>query len=112
MINSDISTSLTGRNRQIQNFTFSFPEYTSLKNIELNHRTIYSDDKKVVIDRLLTNYLNTGGFPEALKADDTDIVDQYFKDIIYRYNRKIQYQEYQGNKGISSLFDKQYGKYK
>ena len=84
LINSDISTSLTGRNRQIQNFTFSFPEYTSLKNIELNQRTIYSDDKKVAIDRLLTNYLNIGGFPEALKADDTDIVDQYFKDIIYR----------------------------
>ena len=82
--NSDISTSLTGRNRQIQNFTFSFPEYALLKNIEFNERTIYSDNKKVIIDRLLTKYLNTGGFPEALKADDIDIVDQYFKDIIYR----------------------------
>ncbi len=84
LINSDISTSLTGRNRQLQNYTFSFFEYTKLNQKEITQRSFLSDNEKVVIARLLTNYLGTGGFPEALKANDLDIVDQYFKDIIYR----------------------------
>ena len=84
LINSDISTSLTGRNRQIQNFTFSFPEYARLKKSEINTKALYSENKKITINRLLNTYLKIGGFPEALKISDIDIVDQYFKDIIYR----------------------------
>ena len=84
LINSDISTSLTGRNRQLQNYTFSFFEYAKLNQKEITQRSLLSDNEKVVIARLLNNYLGTGGFPEALKANDLDVVDQYFKDIIYR----------------------------
>ena len=84
LINSDISTSLTGRNRQLQNYTFSFFEYAKLNQKEITQRSLFSDSEKIIINRLLSNYFNTGGFPEALKANDLDIVDQYFKDIIYR----------------------------
>ena len=84
LINSDISSSLTGRNRQIQNYTFSVFEYAKLKKIEINSKTLLSDNKRVNINRLLNKYFETGGFPEALKSGDTEIVDQYFKDIIYR----------------------------
>lgn len=84
LINSDIATALTGRNRQIQNYPFSFNEYTVLKKKEFSKKALLSDRKKVEINRLLNKYFETGGFPEALKTDDVGIVDQYFKDIIYR----------------------------
>ncbi|MEA3318212.1 MAG: ATP-binding protein, partial [Bacteroidota bacterium] len=84
LINSDISTSLTGRNRQIQNYTFSLLEYAKLKKIEVSLKTLLSDNKRLGINRLLNKYFDIGGFPEALKSGDTEIVDQYFKDIIYR----------------------------
>lgn len=84
LTDSDISTLLTGRNRHIHNFTFSIPEYAKLQKVELTSKTLLSDSGLVKVNRLMNKYIETGGFPEALKTDDIEIVDQYFKDIIYR----------------------------
>lgn len=84
LTDSDISTLLTGRNRHIHNFTFSIPEYANLQKVELTSKTLLSDNGMVKVNRLMNRYIETGGFPEALKTDDIEIVDQYFKDIIYR----------------------------
>lgn len=84
LINSDIATALTSRNRQIVNYTFSLHEYAVLQKIELVPEMLYSDTKKLEANRLLNNYIARGGFPEVLKTDDVQIVDQYFKDTMYR----------------------------
>ncbi len=84
LTDSDISTVLTGRNRHIHNYTFSVPEYALLQKVELNSKTLHSESGIVKVNRLMNKYFETGGFPEALKTNDIEIIDQYFKDIIYR----------------------------
>ena len=84
LISSSISTSLTGRNRQIQNQTFSFKEYLSLLSIEAGDQDFYLPEKAAAIKRAFDNYLQLGGFPEVLKNNDITLAEQYFKDIIHR----------------------------
>jgi uncharacterized protein len=84
LISSSISTSLTGRNRQIQNHTFSFKEYLWLLCMEVEERDFYLPEKTVEIKRAFTNYLKLGGFPEVLKNEEIALAEQYFKDIIHR----------------------------
>jgi predicted AAA+ superfamily ATPase len=84
LLSSDISNSLTGRNRQIRNHCFSFAEYAILRKLTFDEKSLYSGTQQIKLNRLLHEYINLGGFPEVLKTQDTDIADQYFKDIIYR----------------------------
>lgn len=84
LISSSISSSLTGRNRQIQNHTFSFKEYLWLIGYEIVERDFYSPEKIIEINRAFENYLKFGGFPEVLKNNDVTLAEQYFKDIIHR----------------------------
>lgn len=84
LISSTISTSLTGRNRQVQNQTFSFKEYLRLLGLEVEERDLFIPEKVVEIKRAFENYIKLGGFPEVLKSNDITLAEQYFKDIIYR----------------------------
>ena len=84
MLSSEISTALTGRNRQIINWPFSFREYLTLKGYSINEKTLYRREKKIEIKRLFKEYFELGGFPEILKINDTSLLEQYFKDILYR----------------------------
>lgn len=84
LISSSISTSLTGRNRQIQNQTFSFKEYLWSLGLEAEERDFYLPEKIVEIKRAFENYIKLGGFPEVLKNIDITLAEQYFKDIIHR----------------------------
>jgi hypothetical protein len=84
MLSSEVSTALTGRNRQITNWPFSFHEFLSLKRFGINEKTFYKTEHRAGIKRLFNEYLTLGGFPEVLKNNDVTILEQYFKDIIYR----------------------------
>ena len=84
LIGSEISTALTGRNRQIAIWPFSFREFLAMKGVLIDARSIYKRQKKVEIIRLFREYLELGGFPEVLKIGDTTLLEQYYKDIIYR----------------------------
>ena len=84
LIGSEISTALTGRNRQIAIWPFSFREFLAMKGVLIDARSIYKRQKKVEILRLFREYLELGGFPEVLKIGDTTLLEQYYKDIIYR----------------------------
>ena len=84
MLSSEYSTYLTGRNRQIINFPFSFSEYLTFKNISYNQGDLFDRDKINVIKRELNNFYINGGFPEIVKNEDLSLLEQYFKDILYR----------------------------
>jgi predicted AAA+ superfamily ATPase len=84
LLSTEVSASLTGRNRQIQLSTFTFVEFCSLYGVKLSDKKLYSDNVEVETRRILNNYFALGGFPEAAKNNDITIVDQYFKDIMYR----------------------------
>ncbi len=84
MLGSEVSTALTGRNRQITNWPFSFSEFLSFKKFGIDEKTFYKSEHRAGIKRLFKEYLTVGGFPEVLKNNDATILEQYFKDIIYR----------------------------
>lgn len=84
MLQSDISSSLTGRNRQLGLFTFSFREFAALSNTDYMRKNLYDEKAMIKINRLLEKYMSLGGFPEVLKQNNVALSDQYFKDIIYR----------------------------
>ena len=84
LTSSSISTSLTGRNRQIQNHTFSFMEYLWLLGLEVVERDFYLPERIIEIKRAFGDYLKLGGFPEVLKNNDVTLAEQYFRDIIHR----------------------------
>ncbi len=84
LLSSEISTALTGRNRQLTNWPFSFKEFFVLRKHSLNEKDFYLREKKIKLKNLFKEYLVFGGFPEVLKIKDTTLLEQYFKDIIYR----------------------------
>ncbi|MBI4691114.1 MAG: ATP-binding protein [Nitrospirae bacterium] len=84
MLSSDISTALTGRNRQVVNWPFSFMEFLSLRDCSVRRNELYSREKRLEIKHLFKQYLETGGFPEVIKNNDPTLLEQYFRDILYR----------------------------
>jgi predicted AAA+ superfamily ATPase len=80
----EIATALTGRNRQITVYPFSFSEFLSFKNYEVDAKGLYLREEKVRLKNLFRQYVESGGFPEVIKNNDTTLLEQYFKDIIYR----------------------------
>jgi predicted AAA+ superfamily ATPase len=84
LLSSEISTALTGRNRQIVTWPFSLREFLTMKGVIIDAKTFYKRQNKVEIKRLFGEYLEAGGFPEVLKIGDTTLLEQYYKDIIYR----------------------------
>ena len=84
LLSSEISTALTGRNRQILIWPFSLREFIAMKGVSIDIKSLYKRQEKVEIKRLFREYLELGGFPEILKIGDTTLLEQYYKDIIYR----------------------------
>lgn len=83
LLSSEISTSLTGRNKLIELFPFSFSEYLRFigRDYDLNRLTTKS---KSLLLKDFNKYLETGGFPLVVKENDTELINAYFQDILYR----------------------------
>lgn len=92
LLSSEISTFLTGRNKVIKLYPFSFREFLRFKNIKIDYKT--TDEKRAIIHGF-NEYFEKGGFPLIIKENDLELSKQYFgdilnKDIIQRYGiRKI-----------------------
>lgn len=84
MLSSEISTALTGRNRQILNWPFSFREFLMMKGYPIDAKGLYQREKRIGVKRLFKEYFELGGFPEVLKINDPTLLEQYHKDIVYR----------------------------
>lgn len=83
LLSSEISTSLTGRNKIIALYPFSFSEYLKLKAKNYNLQMLSSKQKALLIHDF-EHYLEMGGFPLVLKENDTELLNSYFQDILYR----------------------------
>lgn len=83
LLSSEISTSLTGRNKLIELYPFSFSEYLRFIGKNYNLERIASTTKSLLL-KDFNNYMATGGFPLVLKENDTELINAYFQDILYR----------------------------
>lgn len=84
MLSSEISTALTGRNRQIVIWPFSFKEFIRFRGCVMDDRSLYQRRWRREIKRLFQEYEELGGFPEVLKTGDATLLSQYYRDILYR----------------------------
>lgn len=83
LLSSEIATSLTGRNKQIELFPFSFAEFLRFNGKSYNLDRLSSKSKSFLIQDF-TKYLEVGGFPIVVKENDTELINSYFQDILYR----------------------------
>lgn len=78
LLSSEISTYLTGRNKVISLFPFSFNEYLRLKNVEKQMTSAQIS----TLFKHFKDYMGTGGFPLVIKNEDIELSKQYFEDIL------------------------------
>lgn len=92
LLSSELATHLSGRNKEIQLYPFSFREFCELKAVDTNTMTTKAEAfRRAAFD----DYLRQGGFPELVAVGDSrsyikNLVDNILKrDIEHRY--KIAY---------------------
>jgi len=84
LLESDISSALTGRNRQITVYPLSFREYLAWKGVDVADPDLLKQEDRAAVRSAFSNYIVQGGFPEVVKTGDDTILEQYLKDILYR----------------------------
>lgn len=83
LLSSEISTSLTGRNKVIELYPFSFKEY--LRYIKHNYNIkVLTTKQKALLQNDFNAYFEYGGFPLVIKENDLDLMNGWFQDVIYR----------------------------
>ncbi|HDK41800.1 MAG TPA: ATP-binding protein, partial [Candidatus Pacearchaeota archaeon] len=81
LLSSEISTYLTGRNKVVDLYPFSFKEFLILRGVKTEYQT--TSEKQYLIS-LFQEYFKKGGFPLILKNNDLELSKQYFEDILYK----------------------------
>jgi len=82
LLSSEISTVLTGRNKVIELYPFSFKEYMTNKDpININH---LSTKDNIRLNKYFDDYFTIGGFPYVVNTNDTKILKEYYTNIIYK----------------------------
>lgn len=82
LLSSEIASSLTGRNIQIELFPFNFKEFLEFHNFEI--KDIYTTKERAQISKYLETYLSFGGFPEIVESKDYEELNQIYQDIIIK----------------------------
>ena len=84
LLSGEIATSITGRNIPVQLYPFSFKEFLTIKNISISPDVFYERDRRVLVKKYFTEYIENGGFPESAINGDNTILQYYFQDVIFR----------------------------
>ncbi|MDI9570103.1 MAG: ATP-binding protein [Pseudomonadota bacterium] len=88
ILSPEVATTLTGRHRQITVRPFSFREFLSLRGVSIagpeRARELYLPETRAEIRRHLVDYVEIGGFPEVVRTGDATLLEQYWRDILYR----------------------------
>jgi hypothetical protein len=71
LLSRELGTKLTGRYKQTELFPFNFNEYLLYLNVSANPQTFQ-------------DYLQKGGFPEALQSSDAEYLRTLLRDIVVR----------------------------
>ncbi len=71
LLSKELGTKLTGRNIQVELFPFSYAEFCAFKKLSPNKNSF-------------VKYKSQGGFPDHVQSQQPEILQQLFKDVIYR----------------------------
>lgn len=86
LLSQELGTRLTGRYIKVELFPFSFKEFLTFKNINLEknfwNKTTTKD--KGNLSSLVNEYLTLGGIPDALKYPELPIHKSLYDDVLYR----------------------------
>ncbi|MBM4315502.1 MAG: ATP-binding protein [Deltaproteobacteria bacterium] len=80
----ETATALTGRNRQIVTWPFSFREFLTMRGVTVDEKSLYRRQGKADLKHCFREYCRLGGFPEVIRAADASLLEQYYRDILYR----------------------------
>ena len=88
MSSKEIPTELRGRFLEIKVLPLSFKEYLAFKGINANLKAIdYSENEKAKMIRAFNEFLELGGMPEVVLADEDkklEIIHNYYNTVIRR----------------------------
>lgn len=88
MSSREIPTELRGRFIEVKVFPLSFKEYLRFKNIGIDLKIVdQSENEKAKIIKAFSDYLEIGGMPEVVLADEArkiDIIHNYYNTVIRR----------------------------
>lgn len=95
MLSSEIASSLSGRYLSLDVYPLSFKEYLKFKNITINSKLEFINNK-ITINRAYEEFIQNGGFPKLLlfdKEEKKELLTTYkdsilLKDIVARYKLK------------------------
>jgi hypothetical protein len=83
LLSRELSSSITGRHTTFNMFPLSFKEFLFFKNIEVNSQKDIAL-KESLIKKRFDEYLETGGFPEAVVTGNKELLKNYFYDFLQR----------------------------
>jgi predicted AAA+ superfamily ATPase len=81
LLSSELATHLTGRDRLVPLYPFSFGEYLKLAKAP---STVQTTAERARVLKHLDEYLIVGGFPERLLQNDPETVQRVYEGILYR----------------------------
>jgi uncharacterized protein len=86
LLSREFGTRLTGRYLPFNLYPFSFKEFLNYKKIALKmFKGVIDAVMEAQLKRALTEYIQTGGIPEALKYPEQTVHDILYRDVIARY---------------------------
>ena len=84
LLSKELASLLTGRHLQLSLFPFNFKEFLDFYKFDLKKEDIYFTERKALIIKHFSKYIKCGGFPDYLKYNKIEILQEYFNDIIQR----------------------------
>ena len=90
LLSKEIGTKLTGRHVDIVVKPFSFEEFLIFRNFKLDKQALFMTNIRVEIKKYFAEFLISGGMPEYIQYNDTEILTRVYgdiviKDIVVRY---------------------------
>jgi predicted AAA+ superfamily ATPase len=84
LLSRELGTRLTGRYVPIELYPFSFKEYLEFRGEVLPAVSSMMTAQQGQLQRLLQEYLQSGGIPDALKYPELPLLRTLYDDVLYR----------------------------